>query len=493
MIDWDESTFILVGQSLVDGHLPYVELWDNKPPGAFVPFALTILLAGRHIVAIRLLGAACVLASAYLTFLIGRRLWGSRAGVLAAVMSVVFASLTPGGQPTMTETLAMVPVMAALAILIMCRHGAGTGFAAGLLLSLATLVRTNLVCLLVVGGIDLLIRSAARDRARVARLVASYALGALLPPVLVSAPYLVTGTWRILVESAIVAPLYYADLEGGPGAALGALLATLAQYHLAIFIGFLGGTVLTTRHWTTQVGPQRGQTLLLYACVAAVTGSMIFGGPFYRHYVIQIVVFLALISGHFYSTLLRHRHVRPVIVLLAVGLAFPAWVLAAAYWDLGTKTLRGDQDVVYQLADYLRAENVRREPIYLLDYHLVYWLTETKPLSRVVTHPSNIVRESVLEVAAAPGATRESEMTRLLEMHPLFIVKKANTWYVDAHPETKAILERSLGRDYELVRNIRGALVYKRKADRLSEARPAPPLEVIAPGAPPRFARGQPR
>ena len=154
--------------------------------------------------------------------------------------------------------------------------------------------------------------------------------------------------------------------------------------------------------------------------------------------------------------------------------------------------LRGDQDVVYQLADYLRAENVRREPIYLLDYHLVYWLTETKPLSRVVTHPSNIVRESVLEVAAAPGATRESEMTHLLEMHPLFIVKKANNGYVDAHPETKTILEQALGRDYELVRNIRGALVYKRKADRLSEARPAPPLEVRAPGAPPRSARGQP-
>ncbi len=74
----------------------------------------------------------------------------------------------------------------------------------------------------------------------------------------------------------------------------------------------------------------------------------------------------------------------------------------------------------------------------------------------------------------------------------LFIVNKANTGYVEAHPETKAILEQALGQDYELVRNIRGALVDKRKADRLSEARPAPPLEVRAPGAPPRSARGQP-
>ena len=134
-----------------------------------MPFALTILVAGRSIVAIRLLGAACVLASAYLAFLIGRRLWGSRAGVLAAVMSVVFTSLTPGSQATMTETLAMVPVMAALAILIVGRHGAGPGFSAGVLLSLATLVRTNLIGLLVVGGIDLWIRctrASPRSRAR---------------------------------------------------------------------------------------------------------------------------------------------------------------------------------------------------------------------------------------------------------------------------------------------------------------------------------------
>lgn len=493
VIDWDESTFILVGQSLVDGHLPYVELWDNKPPGAFVPFALTILLAGRSIVAIRVLGAACVLVSAYLTFLIGRRLWGARAGVLAAVMFVVFTSLTPGCQATMTETLAMVPVMAALAILMTGRHEPVSGFAAGALLSLASLVRTNLACLLVVAGIYLLIRSAACDSARMARLVLPYGLGALLPPLLVGAPYLAMGTWKILVDSAIVAPLYYADVQRGPGAALGSFLSMLGQYHLALCVGFLGGTVLTARHWMTPAGPRRDHLILLYACFAAITGTMLFGGPFYRHYGIQIVAFLALLSGQFYATLLRHGRVRIVIGLLAVGLALPVWVLAAAYWDLGRKTLRGERDVVYELADYLRSENPQHEPVYLMDFHLAYWLTDTKPLSRIVTHPSNIVREPFVKIAGGPGATPESEMNRLLQASPLFIVKKANTLYLNPHPALKAVLEQTLRRDYELVRDIRGALVYRRKARRLSTgARPSPTLEIRAPGAPPRFARGLP-
>ncbi len=38
VINWDESTFILMGQSILDGHLPYTNLWDIKPPLAFVSY-----------------------------------------------------------------------------------------------------------------------------------------------------------------------------------------------------------------------------------------------------------------------------------------------------------------------------------------------------------------------------------------------------------------------------------------------------------------------
>jgi len=32
VIDWDESTFIIMGQEILDGHLPYTRLWDFKLP-----------------------------------------------------------------------------------------------------------------------------------------------------------------------------------------------------------------------------------------------------------------------------------------------------------------------------------------------------------------------------------------------------------------------------------------------------------------------------
>jgi len=56
-IDRDESTFILMGQSWADGHLPYTQLWDLKPPLVFLFFTIVIKVFGESCIAICLLGA----------------------------------------------------------------------------------------------------------------------------------------------------------------------------------------------------------------------------------------------------------------------------------------------------------------------------------------------------------------------------------------------------------------------------------------------------
>ena len=101
VIDWDESTFILMGQNILDGHLPYTQLWENKPPLAFVFFALALLF-GKSIITVRIAGTVAVLASAYLTYRVGRKIWGQQTGVLAAILSIAFISLAHSGQATMT-------------------------------------------------------------------------------------------------------------------------------------------------------------------------------------------------------------------------------------------------------------------------------------------------------------------------------------------------------------------------------------------------------
>lgn len=60
VIDWDESTFILMGDSLLRGHLPLTALSVLKPPLAYLPYAFFIHLFGHSIAAVRLGGLICV-------------------------------------------------------------------------------------------------------------------------------------------------------------------------------------------------------------------------------------------------------------------------------------------------------------------------------------------------------------------------------------------------------------------------------------------------
>jgi len=32
VIDWDESVYLLMSKSILDGNLPYIQVWDHKPP-----------------------------------------------------------------------------------------------------------------------------------------------------------------------------------------------------------------------------------------------------------------------------------------------------------------------------------------------------------------------------------------------------------------------------------------------------------------------------
>ena len=90
-IDKDESTFILMGQSIADGHLPYDHLWDLKPPLLFYFFALVEKVFPHSFVAIRFMGVVVVFLSAILLLKIARQS-NLKNGFLIALGYVVLSS-----------------------------------------------------------------------------------------------------------------------------------------------------------------------------------------------------------------------------------------------------------------------------------------------------------------------------------------------------------------------------------------------------------------
>lgn len=99
VLELDEQLYLTIGGRLLDGALPYVDLWDRKPIGLFVLYALPNLF-GSGVVAYQLMAAGCVFGTAALVFALARRSCGKRGALVAAFAYI--AMLNPlhgmGGQ-----------------------------------------------------------------------------------------------------------------------------------------------------------------------------------------------------------------------------------------------------------------------------------------------------------------------------------------------------------------------------------------------------------
>src|ERR1700704_148923 len=86
-LNWDESLYRLMADSLLRGHAPYLEIWDRKPVGVFLVFAGIQGLLGSDVLALRLMTSVGVGTSAFFLALLGRRIFSDApwAGVLAGL------------------------------------------------------------------------------------------------------------------------------------------------------------------------------------------------------------------------------------------------------------------------------------------------------------------------------------------------------------------------------------------------------------------------
>ena len=105
VVDWDESIYLLMARSMLQGHAPYTVIWDNKPPGLYALFALAQIVFGQTVLAMRLLAMLAVTATCFLLWLYGSILLGSWAiGALAGLFYAVF-SMQNGGLASNAEIM----------------------------------------------------------------------------------------------------------------------------------------------------------------------------------------------------------------------------------------------------------------------------------------------------------------------------------------------------------------------------------------------------
>lgn len=142
-LERDEGGYAYIAWRLTEGETPYLDWFDQKPPGIFLVYAAALALPGDPVLAIRLVAALFCAASALALFALVRRLVGDAAGLLAAVL-LAWLSADPMLQgPVANTELFMTPWILLASLLSLRIFGAArppvaASLAVGLALGVAS-------------------------------------------------------------------------------------------------------------------------------------------------------------------------------------------------------------------------------------------------------------------------------------------------------------------------------------------------------------------
>lgn len=510
----DQSVFACAGSVIARGGMPYRDIWEIKPPGIYLAYALLARLAPDHgaglMHAVRAADlAVAALLAVVLVLLVGElgRLFPTAVGseptpnpapasvlpteltlVLGPAAAAWYAALYLNGGfwcLAQTEAWANLPALAACLFCLRSVHGhhpARTGFLAGVLAGLAAV--TKFTALLPVLPFFLLVLYRCRNFRW--PWVASFAAGFFLP-LAAAATWLAAGhAWEPYreIQRGFVAP-YAQSLAGNPGR------------RLANLVGYTSGWLL--RHWfptllagvalaASRRNAASGRLLAAAGLLAGFAAVWVQNKYFGYHWQ-SALPFLALLAAAGAALLLLAAGVRPERLSLAGVVLAVAWSVSGHWPDYRGAALRaahrlpreawlarfgppngGDFSFLADawMADYARRHTRPEQSIFVWGFEpAVYLLADRHP-------PTRFYFSLPVTSPLSPAAWKD-ELMADLRAHPpeLFLALRhdAVPWasgraddsaaQLEAWPELRAWLAL----DYRLETRIEDFTVYRRRSE----------------------------
>lgn len=479
VFDWDESTFILMGQSILDGNIPYVEAWDNKPPFAYFIYSMFIYFFGKTIFAIRVGGMLFVFLASVLLYMTGEALYNKTAGVIAAIFLIVFVSARKWGLSTMIEHLMLVPVSLVLLLVLTRKLDNKMAFVTGLILGAGILMRQNMafdslaVLAVFLTGITMPGTDIPERFNRCIFLIS----GIFVPIFAVIVYYVLNGELRLFINTNISVAIAHVSESTSIYRKFELLFTNIkrefADGNILLWLCFPHG-ILSIFFFQKNKDIKRAVVAMLIIFLAQVFSIFYTGTIFGYHYLGLITPIMALVCGvaisfWFSSGAGRVMAVKFIAVfIIAAGLIFSLHKhVYPLYREIASKVMLRqplDDDTCYQIAEYLNKENVKGKYIYLLNNcHIVYFLTDSRLPTKYV-HPTNIIKyDYMLKVIDGPEATDETELQKILLKKPAFIVYKDGSWPTP-DDDFRKMLFIELDKQYRLVKVINDDhFIYRRK------------------------------
>ncbi len=461
VIGFDEQFYLLVGDRMLHGALPYVDIFDRKPVGLFLLYAGIRLLGGDGVLQYQLVALLFCIATAFTLYRLARRDCGQIGAIAAAGVSIIWLDFmeAEGGQaPVFFDLFMVIAAGLTLRALRDPKRARLLGTGAMLCTGIALQIKYSVLFEGVFFGIAL-IAGGLRARTPIVRLGLSTLLwiaAALAPTGLAFLAYAALGHAPEFIFCNFV------SLFGQ-----GRNTLPIQAEDFAASVAILSPIILwlVSLRWR-KAGAMTGPRAFYWGWLgAAVAGWLVYFRFNSPHYAIPLLLpACVLIAQAMESSIARQR---AAFATIALGLVVGQIVLRE------NEVRKGGRAEAMQVA---AAATPTHGCIYVYDgYPALYMLTHSCLPSRWA-FPGHLSARDEAHVAAL-GVDPSAEVERIMAARPQVVVDDYPR-FVFGNAATHKIVQQVLDRDYYLAACVangygRERLVY-RLHERADQPRPHP-------------------
>ena len=403
---YDEQFYLLVGDRMLHGAIPFVDIFDRKPVGLFLIYAFIRLLGGDGTVQYQLVAGGFAFATALLIWRFAERLTGRAGAVTAAISYLIWLDFLEGeaGQaPVFFNLPVLLAAMITQRLIEQRRVTAWAGMAPMLLIGIAMQIKyTALFEGMFLGAVLLL--AAWRERPGVARasgLALCWIMIALSPTIAAYLAYLAIRHGHEFLFANFVSMW---GKSGDP-------LSTSAEGLLTI------AAILSPILACAAFGPPTDDQLLAQRrrfvgqwLAAAIAGMLVMRSFPSPHYAMPVLVPALLAAAPRFGASGRGKWAVPITLLIAFAAS-----------QIVLHSLRSMKGGASEAAAMARAANPGKGCLYVYDgYTALYRLTNSCLLSRFV-FPGHLNMANEASTGAL-GVDPSAEVARIMAQRPVTVV-----------------------------------------------------------------------